>query len=39
MTEYYPRDIAGTVKSALESMPVVVLTGMRQTGKAMFLKS
>jgi uncharacterized protein len=39
MTEYYPRDIAAAVKSALENMPVVVLTGMRQTGKTTFLKS
>jgi len=39
MTEYYPRDIADTVRSALENMPVVVLTGMRQTGKTTFLKS
>ncbi|MBN1625103.1 MAG: ATP-binding protein [Deltaproteobacteria bacterium] len=39
MTEYYPRDIADAVSSALENMPVVVLTGMRQTGKTTFLKS
>ncbi len=37
MTEYYPRDIAGTARSALENMPVVVVTGMRQTGKTTFL--
>jgi predicted AAA+ superfamily ATPase len=39
MTGYYPRDIADAVRSALENMPVVVLTGMRQTGKTTFLKS
>lgn len=33
MKEYYPRDIADTVRSALDNMPVVVVTGMRQTGK------
>jgi uncharacterized protein len=39
MTVYYSRDIADAVSSALENMPVVVLTGMRQTGKTTFLKS
>lgn len=39
MTEYYPRDISDAVISALENMPVVVLTGMRQTGKTTFLRS
>jgi predicted AAA+ superfamily ATPase len=39
MTEYYPRDIADAVGTALENMPVVVVTGMRQTGKATFLGS
>jgi predicted AAA+ superfamily ATPase len=39
MTEYYPRDISDAVRSALKNMPVVVLTGMRQTGKTTFLKS
>lgn len=33
MTEYYPRDIADAVRTALENMPVAVVTGMRQTGK------
>ncbi len=39
MTEYYPRDIADAVRTALENMPVVVVTGMRQTGKTTFLRS
>lgn len=39
MTEYHPRDIADAVGTALESMPVVVVTGMRQTGKTTFLCS
>jgi len=39
MTEYHPRDIAGAVSIALENMPVVVVTGMRQTGKTTFLCS
>ena len=39
MTEYYPRDLADTVRTALENMPVVAVTGMRQTGKTTFLRS
>ncbi len=39
MTEYYPRDIADAVCMALENMPAVVVTGMRQTGKTTFLCS
>ncbi len=39
MTDYHPRDIAGAVNNALEDMPVVVVTGMRQTGKTTFLCS
>jgi len=39
MTDYYPRDIAEAVSNALENMPVVVVTGMRQTGKTTFLCS
>ncbi len=39
MTDYHPRDIAGAVSAALENMPVVVVTGMRQTGKTTFLCS
>jgi len=37
MTEYWPRSIAGQIVKALETMPVVVITGMRQTGKSTFL--
>jgi predicted AAA+ superfamily ATPase len=37
MTKYHPRDITDTVSIALENMPVVVITGMRQTGKTTFL--
>jgi len=39
MIEYYPRDFAEAVGIALENMPVVVITGMRQTGKTTFLRS
>jgi predicted AAA+ superfamily ATPase len=39
MTRYYPRDITDAVCVALENMPVVVVTGMRQTGKTTFLCS
>ena len=39
MTVYYPRDITEAVCTALENMPVVVVTGMRQTGKTTFLCS
>ncbi len=39
MTEYFPRDIADAVRAALENMPVVVVSGMRQTGKTTFLRS
>jgi predicted AAA+ superfamily ATPase len=39
MTEYHPRDIADAVNTALKNMPVVVVTGMRQTGKTTFLCS
>ncbi len=35
---YLPREIARQILSALEDMPVVVITGMRQTGKSTFLK-
>jgi predicted AAA+ superfamily ATPase len=39
MTDYHPRDISDAVSAALENMPVVVVTGMRQTGKTTFLCS
>ncbi len=38
MTKYRKRDIAGTIINALKNMPVVVVTGMRQTGKSTFLQ-
>lgn len=38
MTVYLQRDIAVTILNALEEMPVVVITGMRQTGKSTFLQ-
>jgi uncharacterized protein len=39
MTDYNARDISTEVVHTLKSMPVVVITGMRQTGKTTFLKS
>lgn len=39
MTVYFYRDIAGFVKTALANIPVVVITGMRQTGKTTLLRS
>lgn len=36
---YIKRDIADTVTAALCEMPVVVITGMRQTGKSTFLQN
>lgn len=38
MTKYLEREIASTILSAIEEMPVVVITGMRQTGKTTFLQ-
>lgn len=38
MTEYLQRDIAHQVLDAMKHMPVVVITGMRQTGKTTFLQ-
>jgi hypothetical protein len=37
MTEYKPREISKVLNWALENMPVVVLSGMRQTGKSTLL--
>jgi predicted AAA+ superfamily ATPase len=37
MTTYFERDLAPTVLSALKNMPVVAITGLRQTGKTTFL--
>jgi uncharacterized protein len=39
MTAYIERDIGNVILSALEQMPVVVITGMRQTGKTTFLQN
>ena len=39
MPEYYARDISAEVARILKNMPVVVVTGMRQTGKTTFLRS
>lgn len=38
MTEYLERELTSTVLSAIREMPVVVITGMRQTGKTTFLQ-
>ncbi len=38
MTEYFKRDITPVIAEALKGMPVVVITGMRQTGKSTFLQ-
>jgi hypothetical protein len=38
MTAYWERDIGLKVLEALKDMPVVVITGMRQTGKTTFLQ-
>jgi predicted AAA+ superfamily ATPase len=38
MTTYFERDIAPTVLKALKNMPVVAITGLRQTGKTTFLQ-
>jgi uncharacterized protein len=36
---YLSRDITNTILAALKEMPVVVLAGMRQTGKSTFLQN
>ena len=38
MTDYRPRELAASVEEALESLPVVVVTGPRQSGKTTFLQ-
>jgi len=38
MTTYFSRELASIVLAALKEMPVVVITGMRQTGKTTFLQ-
>ncbi len=35
---YLPREITGSIVDALDDMPVVAITGMRQTGKSTFLQ-
>jgi len=35
---YISRDIANQILSAIDDMPVVAITGMRQTGKSTFLQ-
>jgi len=37
MTTYRPREISSVIDHALDNMPVVVLAGMRQTGKSTLL--
>jgi predicted AAA+ superfamily ATPase len=39
MTGYFPRAIARLVEEALAEMPVVAITGLRQSGKSTFLQS
>lgn len=38
MTPYHPREITPAVRAALKAMPVVVLTGMRQSGKSTLVR-
>ena len=38
MTNYKPREISRALQKALDNMPVVVLTGMRQVGKSTLLQ-
>jgi predicted AAA+ superfamily ATPase len=35
---YMPREITPAIISALDDMPVIAITGMRQTGKSTFLQ-
>jgi predicted AAA+ superfamily ATPase len=37
MTEYVPREIVSLISQALQELPVVVLTGLRQSGKTTLL--
>jgi predicted AAA+ superfamily ATPase len=39
MTRYLPREIRRLVAQTMNSMPVIVITGMRQTGKTTFLQN
>lgn len=36
--KYFRREIGNQIHNALNEMPVVVITGMRQTGKSTFLQ-
>lgn len=38
MTRYHPREITPLLQAALKDMPVVVVTGMRQSGKSTLLQ-
>lgn len=38
MTEYVPRELTHLVERALATLPVVVITGLRQAGKTTFLR-
>lgn len=37
-SDYTPRELAGPVQAALAEMPVVAVTGLRQSGKSTFLR-
>lgn len=39
MTRYHPREVAPRLERALARMPVVVLSGLRQTGKSTLLQT
>lgn len=39
MTDYLPREITGRLERALRQLPVVVLSGLRQTGKSTLLQN
>jgi hypothetical protein len=39
MTDYRPRALGRLVREALEDFPVVVITGLRQSGKSTFLQN
>lgn len=38
MTRYFPRELSEYTEQALQSMPVVVITGPRQSGKSTFIQ-
>lgn len=38
MTDYQPRELTTLIEQALQSLPVVVVTGLRQAGKTTFLQ-